>query len=160
MSSRILRTAAVAVLSSAAALAGPAVAHAQDDPCSVSVDLPKDNITLSPGPGSSGQAVGEAISASLIESAESDDIVKAWVCQLTAEHPGKNVMVIQQETYDGPDGLTGVTADFDAAIAGNDFDVFVFDTGSFTNDGDLGWVNWGFGGTFTRSEDQRTVTFS
>ncbi len=153
-----MKTIAAAVLTSAAVLAGPAVAHAQN--CS-SPASEGNNIPLAPGRGSGGAAVGEGGAKVTHERQNSGDYVAAQVCAVSAKNPGKNIMIIQHETYDGPDNLTGVTQDYDIEIAGNGFDVFAFDTGSFTNDGDLGYQNWAWSGVgWTRSEDKRTVTFS
>jgi hypothetical protein len=166
MNNKIVRVLSAAVLTSAAVLAGPAVAHAQDCP---SVGVRGEGIPLTgpandgrgmPSGGAGGIAVGEASATLTDESQNSGDHVEAQVCAQGKAHPDKNVMIIQQETYDGPVDLTGVVVDFDWTLAGNTFDVFVFDTGTFTNTGDQGWENWGFSGTFTRSEDGRTVTFT
>ncbi|MBD2055316.1 hypothetical protein H6F88_04630 [Oculatella sp. FACHB-28] len=105
--------------------------------------------------------MGDAAARLTHEAQNSGDYVKAHLCEVSARNPGKNVMIIQHETYDGPDNLTGVTEDYDIEIGGNGFDVFVFDTGSFTNDGDMGYENWAWSGVgWTRSEDMRTVTFN
>ncbi|MEU0953056.1 hypothetical protein ABZ353_12020 [Streptomyces niveus] len=38
-------------------------------------------------------------------------------------------------------------------------DVFAIDEGTITNNGDGGWQNWGFTGTFEHAEDSKEVTF-
>ena len=113
------------------------------------------------GRGQSGADVGNAI-GNVIEDVENADAnVKALVGRLAEANPACNVMVIQQETYDGPVGITGVKGEGSTVVFGtNTFDVWVFDSGAFTNTGDMGWDNWGWSGNFTRSEDQRTVTFT
>ncbi|MEU0523795.1 hypothetical protein [Streptomyces niveus] len=39
-------------------------------------------------------------------------------------------------------------------------DVFAIDEGTITNNGDGGWQNWGFTGTFEHAEDSKEVTFN
>lgn len=152
--SKLLRISGLAtLLVGTSILAGPAVAHAQDCP---SPGQPR--VFLRP---SGGAIVGNSIARLTHERQHSGDYVKAYLCEAAAANPGKNIMIIQHETYDGPDNLTGVTQDYDIEIGGNGFDVFAFDTGSFTNKGDMGYQNWAWSGTgWTRSEDKRTVTFS
>ena len=49
---------------------------------------------------------------------------------------------------------------FDIGIGTNSWDVWVFQSGTFTNEGDLGYKNWVFSNTGIRSgEDGETVTF-
>lgn len=91
---------------------------------------------------------------------DADKNVKDLVSTLAEENPGYDVMVIQQETYSGPTDISGVKYSSTVDFGTNTFDVWVFKSGSFTNEGDMGWDNWGWSGSnWTRSEDQRTVTF-
>lgn len=153
MTSRIMKTVVAVTLSGAALLGGSAAANAQDGGT---------NIPLHPGQlgGSGGAAVGEAAAAATNERQNSDIIVKERLDSAVARHPGKNVMIIQQETHKGVKDVIGIVENTPVTIGGNTFDLVVFDTGSFTNDGDMGVENWAWAGNFTRSEDQRTVTFT
>lgn len=156
-----MNTVAAGVLAGAGVVAGPAgVARAEEcpSPGSGGQNIP---LHVPQGGGGGGAAVGEASAAMTHEAQNSGAYVAAQVCAVQNSNPGKNVMIIQHETYDGPVNLTGVTKDYDISIANNGFDVFVFDSGSFTNGGDMGYENWAWSGTnWTRSEDKRTVTFN
>lgn len=112
------------------------------------------------GAGRSGADVGNAIANAIEDVENADENVKALVSRLAQENPACNVMVIQQETYDGPEGISGVKSESTVVFGTNTFDVWVFDSGTFTNTGDMGYDNWGWSGVFTRSEDLRTVTFT
>lgn len=112
------------------------------------------------GAGRSGADVGNAIANAIEDVENADENVKALVSRLAQENPACNVMVIQQETYDGPQGISGVKSESTVQFGTNTFDVWVFDSGTFTNTGDMGYDNWGWSGVFTRSEDLRTVTFT
>lgn len=114
------------------------------------------------GRGRSGADAGNAIANTIEDVENADENVKALVGMLAEANPACNVMVIQQETYDEPEGITGVKEQERPTVVfgTNTFDVWVFDSGTFTNDGDMGWDNWGWSGTWTRSEDLRTVTFT
>ena len=111
------------------------------------------------GRGQSGADVGNAIANAIEDVENADENVKALVGRLAQANPACNVMVIQQETYGEPVDISGVKEQSTVVFGTNTFDVWVFDSGTFTNDGDMGWDNWGWSGTWTRSEDQRTVTF-
>ena len=165
--SKLLRISGLAtLLVGTSILAGPAVAYAQD--CLLPGSEGKNILIhirpeskLYAGSGSSGVKMGEVFAILAREKQNSEEYVKAALCVASARNPGKNIMIIQHETYKGPENLTGVTEDYDIDIGGNGFDVFAFDTGSFTNHGDMGYQNWAWSGTgWTRSEDKRTVTFS
>lgn len=113
------------------------------------------------GRGQSGADAGNAIANTIEDVQNADENVEALVGMLAQANPACNVMVIQQETYDGPQGITGVKGEGSTVVFGtNTFDVWVFDSGTFTNTGDMGYDNWGWSGTWTRSEDLRTVTFT
>lgn len=113
------------------------------------------------GRGQSGADVGNAIANVIEDVQKADENVKALVSRLAQASPACNVMVIQQETYNGrPQDISGVKSESTVVFGTNRFDVFVFDSGTFTNKGDMGYDNWGWSGVFTRSEDQRTVTFT
>lgn len=112
------------------------------------------------GRGRGGADVGNAIANSIEDAENADENVKALVGRLAQENPACNVMVIQQETYDEPQGISGVKSESTVVFGTNTFDVWVFDSGAFTNDGDMSYENWGWSGSWDRSEDDRTVTFT
>ena len=113
------------------------------------------------GRGSGGADVGNAIANSIEDVQNADENVKALVSRLAQANPSCNVMVIQQETYDGrPQDISDVKSESTVVFGTNRFDVFVFGSGTFTNKGDMGYDNWSWSGVFTRSEDLRTVAFT
>jgi hypothetical protein len=70
---------------------------------------------------------------------------------------GKNVMVIKADQYEG--NLQGVQLDAIYKYPGlPDMRVLVFDSGTVTNTGDGGYINWAFQGWFDRTSDS-TVDF-
>jgi hypothetical protein len=70
---------------------------------------------------------------------------------------GKNVMVIKADQYEG--NLQGVQLDAIYKYPGlPDMRVLVFDSGTVTNTGDGGYINWAFQGWFDRTSDS-TVEF-
>lgn len=77
---------------------------------------------------------------------------------------GCNVMIIQQETYEGePDESSGFLRK-EASNFGstNTFDIYIFDTATFTNIGDGGFNNWAWVGNVLERTDvdgDDTVTF-
>ena len=106
----------------------------------------------------------------LDSSSSGSELARKLQSGLSDLHPGYNVMLIQQETYDedkAKETLEGVVFKSTAGIlpgpfspAVNTWDVWVFESGTFTNEGDLGYDNWVFSGNFERSgEDGETVTF-
>jgi hypothetical protein len=69
----------------------------------------------------------------------------------------KNVMVIKADQYEG--NLQGVQLDAIYKYPGlPDMRVLVFDSGSVTNTGDGGYINWAFQGWWDRPSDN-TVNF-
>ncbi|MEU0695634.1 hypothetical protein ABZ349_16815 [Streptomyces niveus] len=54
--------------------------------------------------------------------------------------------------------VTGVSGLEHLAVV-DGIDVFAIDEGTITNNGDGGWQNWGFTGTFEHAEDSKEVTF-
>jgi hypothetical protein len=71
---------------------------------------------------------------------------------------GKNVMVIKADQYEGD--LQGVQLDAIYKYPGlPDMRVLVFDSGSVTNTGDGGYINWAFQGWWDRPDGGGTVNF-
>ena len=76
-----------------------------------------------------------------------------------------NVMVFNlNQNYDAS-GLVGVkyykNVTYDPTNSNIPFGVWVFESGTFVNQGDGGYINWCFGGSFKRSgQNNQTVTFS
>ncbi|MGB3634727.1 MAG: S1 family peptidase [Rubrobacteraceae bacterium] len=125
--------------------------------------------------GKVGAGAGAGIAADAIdnfidgvdESKNSGEVAKGVVEELKKQYPEHNVMLIQQETYDrdkAEETLEGVVfgpEDKSIQIADNAWDVWVFESGTFTNTGDLGYENWAFSGNFERTPDDsgNTVKF-
>jgi hypothetical protein len=69
---------------------------------------------------------------------------------------GKNVMVIKADQYEGD--LQGVQLDAVYKYSGlPDMRVIVFDSGTVTNTGDGGYINWAFQGWWDRPSDNTVV---
>lgn len=124
------------------------------------------------GPGASITALATVLGVSLVAffalfvpaappaEAGADGDAQDLVSELREQYPGYNVMVIQQETYGEPQNIVGVVENYQTGFGTNTWDVWVFESGTFTNDGDLGYNNWVFAGIFERSgDDGETVTF-
>ena len=112
------------------------------------------------GAGIAGDALEDFIGG-VEESQNTDKVAEELRTKVSEQYPGYNVMVIQEETYDEPENIQGVQTNFTETIGGNVWDVWVFESGTFTNEGDLGYNNWVFSGNFELSgDDGETVTFS
>ena len=112
----------------------------------------------------SGAAVGDAI-YNLINADSPGERAKQLVASY-ADAPrfaGFSVIAIQQETYSrSPDisGIQYVNVGNTFGTSDNKWDVYIFQSGTFTNTGDLGFENWVWVGyVASRSDDGRTVTF-
>ena len=66
-------------------------------------------------------------------------------------------MVIQQETYGEPENIEGVVENYKTGFGDNTWDAWVFRSGTFINDGNLGFDNWAFSGNFTRSGERENI---
>ncbi|KAL8874749.1 MAG: hypothetical protein Q9192_009150 [Flavoplaca navasiana] len=117
------------------------------------------------GAGIVGQALEDLIDG-IDESQNTDRVAEELRTKVSEQYPGYNVMVIQQETYDEPENIQEVQTNFTESIGDNIWDVWVIESGTFTNTGDLGYKNWNFAGNYDRTDEDgnpdksgNTVTF-
>ncbi|MBL0885468.1 hypothetical protein HGK34_04085 [Myceligenerans sp. I2] len=70
--------------------------------------------------------------------------------------PDKNILVVkdfENFTFSKTEGLVHL-----ATVDG--MDVIALDEGTVVNNGDGGWINWGFTGSYDYDSDEKTVTFT
>ncbi|MFF4766219.1 hypothetical protein ACFY1V_06830 [Streptomyces sp. NPDC001255] len=103
--------------------------------------------------------IGAVIGAMIVDEAQKAQRVETFVGDVQDCFPGYNVMVTQ------PKGLTtqhmkGMLLAKTVSISSTSYRVLVFKEGAFHKDGDLGYKNWGYSGYFSRTDENRTVTFT
>ena len=166
--SRILGTMAIGAFAfTGVAVVGPTAPTASAKPScqdNKSTDIEAQDVAnkgAGKGRGAAAWNAGLALGGLASEVSNSAEIIQCAVGVYAKEYPDYNIMFIQQETYGGPEFINGVEERGTITVGTNVFDIWVFDTGQFTNDGDLGYANWCWDGDdWTRSDAQdRTVTF-
>lgn len=71
-----------------------------------------------------------------------------------------DVMVMNLSQGHDPSGLQGVVGYSDATYDGITYGVWIFESGTFVNEGDGGYINWAFFGVYDRPDNGGTVHFS
>ncbi|KIW86698.1 uncharacterized protein Z519_12684 [Cladophialophora bantiana CBS 173.52] len=109
--------------------------------------------------------VGTAIFGAIFNSGADKDFRSSWtqvqVGDLTSKNPGKNVMVVF--TKHDASGLVNSTMTIRECTCPNSgsvltYSCYVFDSGPFVLQGDGGYLNWCFAGSFNRNGNN--VTFN
>jgi uncharacterized protein involved in copper resistance len=159
-----LGVATAAMVAVPVATAAPALAA---DQAPDRAQAPRAQVAAAQGPGSvdliSGYlGVANQILDIVVAQVETDDNREGWLQALQNAawyqfDESKNVMVIKADQYQGD--LQGVQLDAVYKYPGlPDMRVLVFDSGSVTNTGDGGYINWAFQGWWDRPSDT-TVNF-
>lgn len=104
-------------------------------------------------------AVESMVLSAIALEKEKPDKVKEAVRRVAYCFPGYNVVIAQPHdgsTQHMKEGYYVTTIE----LSETTYRVYVFKSGTFYQAGDLGYKNWGYQGFFTKSSDDRTVTFS
>ncbi|MEV0782672.1 hypothetical protein AB0I52_06735 [Streptomyces sp. NPDC050423] len=102
-----------------------------------------------------GECIGNVLSDLILEK-QRPEFVQRQVNETLKAYPGYSVMVINDK-LDYSLELYGLVANARVTQGSATYRVLAFKSGTIVNRGDGGWLNWGFGGWYTRSGN--TVTF-
>jgi hypothetical protein len=144
--------AAVAVISGVGF--GATAANAAPAPTAVNTSVsPEIPVTVDP------VAIGDAIAKATKSAANRDGFVRDVSYQAFYNAGGQqyNVVVMNLSQDHDPSGLRGVVGYSDATYDGVVYGVWIFEEGTFVNNGDGGYINWAAYGLIDRVSDSTMV---
>lgn len=103
--------------------------------------------------------LGSMLGHMLVDEAAKGSRVDKYVADVQDCFPGYNIMVAQPKSLTTQE-MKGMLVEKTVRISHTTYRVYVFKSGKFHKDGDLGYKNWGYSGYFDQSEKNHTVKFS
>lgn len=83
------------------------------------------------------------------------ELTQSLIGEYSRSFPDTNIIAVKSLNDISFSGVSGL--EHLAVVDG--VNVFAIDEGTITNNGDGGWRNWGFAGTFEHDKDAKQVTF-